>query len=276
MIPANRFSEISREVLNLATMRPDLPGVRNNFVYTPGDAINTNPWNKFSSSSITICPVTIGWGSSSIGARCWSSAKRRARGRAARSAEQLPRRRFAYLCLSRELGPGYRSNVAEPRDVRAQQLVAASRLVQPRSGLGNEDRFEECARTRAAVSADRFFARLSRLGPIGMGRLRELPLGTDRRSHVGEGETHMEVRLHGPAGSLRRIRMAYGGRHLQLQPRRDFRLPAQRDARYDRRLRERICVVPARRGAVVRDHDESLCVGPLAILLRRTRRTTGV
>ena len=34
--------------MNLATMRPDLPGVRNNFVYTPGDAISTNPWNKFS------------------------------------------------------------------------------------------------------------------------------------------------------------------------------------------------------------------------------------
>ncbi len=48
VIPAVRFSQISREVLKLATMRPDLPGVRNNFVYTPGDAISTNPWNKFS------------------------------------------------------------------------------------------------------------------------------------------------------------------------------------------------------------------------------------
>ena len=48
IIPSDRFSQISREVLNLATMRPDLPGVRNNFVYTPGDAISTNPWNKFS------------------------------------------------------------------------------------------------------------------------------------------------------------------------------------------------------------------------------------
>ncbi|HUP39729.1 MAG TPA: carboxypeptidase-like regulatory domain-containing protein, partial [Vicinamibacterales bacterium] len=48
IIPRERFSRISREVLNLATMRPDLPGVRNNFVYTPGDAISTNPWNKFS------------------------------------------------------------------------------------------------------------------------------------------------------------------------------------------------------------------------------------
>jgi hypothetical protein len=48
IIPPERFSRISREVLNLATMRPDLPGVRNNFVYTPGADINTNPWNKFS------------------------------------------------------------------------------------------------------------------------------------------------------------------------------------------------------------------------------------
>jgi len=47
-IPLNRFSQISRETIKLATMRPDLPGVRNNFVYTPGDAISTSPWNKFS------------------------------------------------------------------------------------------------------------------------------------------------------------------------------------------------------------------------------------
>jgi hypothetical protein len=47
-IPVDRFSGISREVIELATMRPDLPGVRNNFAYTPGDLINTNPWNKFS------------------------------------------------------------------------------------------------------------------------------------------------------------------------------------------------------------------------------------
>ena len=47
-IPVERFSRISREVIQLATMRPDLAGVRNNFAYTPGDQINTNPWNKFS------------------------------------------------------------------------------------------------------------------------------------------------------------------------------------------------------------------------------------
>ena len=47
-IPLSRFSQISRNVIALATMRPDLPGVRNNFNYTPGDQIQTNPWNKFS------------------------------------------------------------------------------------------------------------------------------------------------------------------------------------------------------------------------------------
>src|SRR5688572_25945178 len=47
-IPLSRFSQISRNVIALATMRPDLPGVRNNFTYTPGDQIQTNPWNKFS------------------------------------------------------------------------------------------------------------------------------------------------------------------------------------------------------------------------------------
>lgn len=48
IIPVERFSEVSRQTLALATMRPDLPGVRNNFTYTPGDQIQTNPWNKFS------------------------------------------------------------------------------------------------------------------------------------------------------------------------------------------------------------------------------------
>ncbi len=47
-IPLSRFSQISRNVNQLATMRPDLPGVRNNFNYIPGAEINTNPWNKFS------------------------------------------------------------------------------------------------------------------------------------------------------------------------------------------------------------------------------------
>jgi hypothetical protein len=47
-IPLSRFSQISRNVIALAAMRPDLPGVRNNFTYTPGADINTNPWNKFS------------------------------------------------------------------------------------------------------------------------------------------------------------------------------------------------------------------------------------
>ena len=47
-IPLSRFSQVSREVIDLATMRPDRPGVRNNFTYTSGDQIYTNPWNKFS------------------------------------------------------------------------------------------------------------------------------------------------------------------------------------------------------------------------------------
>lgn len=47
-IPVARFSEVSRNVLELATMRPDRPGVLNNFTYTPGAQIHTNPWNKFS------------------------------------------------------------------------------------------------------------------------------------------------------------------------------------------------------------------------------------
>ena len=49
----------------------------------------------------------------------------------------------------------------------------------------------------------------------------QLSLGCERRPDVGEGETHVEDRVHLPGGPLRRVRVAHGGRHLQLQPRRD-------------------------------------------------------
>ena len=105
IIPANRFSQISREVLNLATMRPDLPGVRNNFVYTPGDAISTNPWNKFSvklDHNLTMndrLGFLFHWGEVLV-----HSAERRSRWRPAGASQQLPRRRLAHLRVSSELG----------------------------------------------------------------------------------------------------------------------------------------------------------------------------
>ena len=109
-----------------------------------------------------------------------------------------------------------------------------------------------------------------------MGRFGQLSLGPDRRPHLGESETHVEVRLHRPAGPLRRLRVAHRGGHVQLQPRSDRRLPAQRHARRDRRHRKRVRRVPPRRSAVLRDHDESLCVRPLALLLRlRAGRLAG-
>ena len=65
---------------------------------------------------------------------------------------------------------------------------------------------------------------------------------------MGEDESHLEVRVHLPAGSLRRLRLAHCRRRLQLQPRRDRRLPAQRHARHDRRDGQRLRDLPARRG----------------------------
>ena len=90
-IPLNRFSCISRNVLALATMRPDLPGVRNNFTYTSGDRIQTNPWNKFSIkldhnlSSKDRLGFLFHWGEVLV-----HSAGGRSRRRAAGSAQQLP------------------------------------------------------------------------------------------------------------------------------------------------------------------------------------------
>ena len=59
MIPAARFSQISREVLKLATMRPDLPGVRNNFVYTSATPSARIRGTSSASSSITSVEARI-------------------------------------------------------------------------------------------------------------------------------------------------------------------------------------------------------------------------
>ena len=104
-IPVERFSRISREVIQLATMRPDLRGVRNNFAYTPGDQINTNPWNKFSIkldhnlSTKDRLGFLLHWGEVLV-VPPGDGPTRRPAG----AAQQLPRRGLAHLRLSRQLG----------------------------------------------------------------------------------------------------------------------------------------------------------------------------
>ena len=104
-IPVERFSRISREVIQLATMRPDLAGVRNNFAYTPGDQINTNPWNKFSIkldhnlSTKDRLGFLLHWGEVLV-VPPGDGPTRRPAG----AAQQLPRRGLAHLRLSRQLG----------------------------------------------------------------------------------------------------------------------------------------------------------------------------
>ena len=155
VIPPARFSQISREVLKLATMRPDLPGVRNNFVYTSGDTINTNPWNKFSIkldhnlSSKDRLGFLFHWGEVLVIPPSGGPDRR-----AAGPAEQFPRRGLAHLRLPVELGSRDHADAPQSRDVRAQQLVADSRVVQSRPGLGHEDRPQERAGAGPALPAD--------------------------------------------------------------------------------------------------------------------------
>ena len=79
---STRFSQISRNVLQLATMRPDLPGVRNNFVYTSGRHHQHEPLEQVQPQARS---QPLGQGSArdscSTGARCWWC--RRAAGRPA-------------------------------------------------------------------------------------------------------------------------------------------------------------------------------------------------
>lgn len=44
-IPTDRFSRVSKNIIPLATMRPNLAGARNNFITTVG--ARTDPWDKF-------------------------------------------------------------------------------------------------------------------------------------------------------------------------------------------------------------------------------------
>jgi len=44
-IPTDRFSTVSKNIIPLATMRPNLAGPRNNFITTTGS--RTDPWDKF-------------------------------------------------------------------------------------------------------------------------------------------------------------------------------------------------------------------------------------
>ncbi len=137
-IPLSRFSQVSREVIDLATMRPDRPGVRNNFTYTSGDQIYTNPWNKFSIKldhnlsskdrlgflfhwgEVLVLPPADGPGGGLPGA-----------------AQQLPRRGLEYPGVSLQLGQGDLAEPAQPRQLRPQRLVPVARVLQPRPGLGH-------------------------------------------------------------------------------------------------------------------------------------------
>ena len=210
-----------------------------------------------------------------LGRGAGGAAGRRPDRRPAGAAQQLPRRGFPHLRLSRQLGSRRHAGADEPRHVRAQQLVSAARLLQPRSGLGHAHRAAERARARQAVPAARLLRRLSRLGTVGMGRVGQLSVEHHGRPDLGEVTAHHEGRLHVPGGSLRRLRLAHRRRHLQLQSRRHCRLPRQRQPRRHRRQRQRLRQLPARRGAVVGDHDQPLRLGSVALLLRRTSRTTG-
>jgi hypothetical protein len=45
LIPSDRFSTVSKNIIPLATMRPNIAGPRNNFITTTG--ARTDPWDKF-------------------------------------------------------------------------------------------------------------------------------------------------------------------------------------------------------------------------------------
>ena len=267
-IPLARFSQISRNVLQLATMRPDQPGVRNNFVYTPGDAINTNPWNKFSLkldhnlSDKDRLGFLFHWGEVLVVPPSGGPS----------GGLPVPLNNFrdedshTYVFRAnwdRVITPSLLNRVTFGHNNWWQLRASFNRD----QGWGTHIGLKNVPGPELLFPLIDFSQRLSRLGPIGVGRLRQLPLGRHRRPDVGQGDTHLEDRVHLPGGPLRRLRLAHGGRHLQLQPRCDGRVPGQRQPRFDRCQRQCLRLVPARRGAVLRDHHQPLRVGSLALLL---------
>ena len=268
IIPTNRFSQISREVLNLATMRPDLPGVRNNFVYTPGDAISTNPWNKFSvklDHNLTMndrLGFLFHWGEVLVIPPSGGPA----------GGLPVPLNNFRDEDSHTYV---YRANwdrVISPTLLN-RVTFGHNNWWQLRASYNRDQGWGTKIGLKNVPSSDLLFPLIdfsheyldwgrSEWGGSG----NYLWAVTDDLTWV-KAETHLEVRFHRAAGSLRRLRMAHGGGHIQLQSRRDRRLPAQRHARRHRRDRKRVRLVPARRSPILRDHHESLRVGSLALLL---------
>ena len=151
-IPLSRFSQISRNVIALATMRPDLPGVRNNFTYTPGDQIQTNPWNKFSIKlDHNLVEQGSHWISLSLGRGARHPAGRWPGRRAARTAQQLSRRGFEHANLPGHLGSCHLTDLVNRVSFGHNDWFQAARLLQQRQGLGHADRTEERARSGQAV-----------------------------------------------------------------------------------------------------------------------------
>ncbi len=211
-IPLSRFSQISRNVIALATMRPDLAGVRNNFTYTPGDRDPYQPLEQVQHQARSQ-PVEQGSASDSCstGARCSSSRRQDGPGGGLPGApQQLPRRGFEHARLPVDLGSRHLTDPGQPGELRPQRLVPGARLLQQRQRVGHEDRTEERAGSGQALSSNQLLARLPELGTGGVWRLRQLPLGVHGRFDMGQGKPFLQVWVHFPAGSLRRVRLAHG------------------------------------------------------------------
>ena len=104
-IPVERFSRISREVIKLATMRPDLAGRPQQLRLHAGRSDQHQPVEQVQRQARSQ-PVEQGSPRlpAALGRGAGGAAERRAGRRPAGAAEQLPRRGLAHLRLSRSTG----------------------------------------------------------------------------------------------------------------------------------------------------------------------------
>ena len=243
-------------------MRPDRPGVQQLHLHARRPD-QYQPVEQVQHQRITTCRARIGSDSCSTGARCSSSRRKTARAGAARAAQQLPRRGFEHARTG-HVGSCHLADAGQSRELRSQRLVPGAGLLQQRRGWGTKIGLKN------VPGPDKLFPESTSADYLNWGRAEFGGSGNYLWALTDDLVKGITPGSSGSSSSriTTTVRLAHGGGLLQLQPRGDRRLPAERHARYDRASGNAFASFLL---GEVQNSDittNRLRLGPMAILLR--------